>query len=77
MFSTVRKFALPVALSALFAGAMAGEVVLQNGLNEYDGCKDAFISHGGPIYIQEVSLTGDHDTNFGNENYLYSNFCPS
>lgn len=78
MISTVRKLALPLVLSGALASVFGGEVVLQNGVNGYNGCADATISHGGSIPIPDNNeIWGAPDVNFDSLPYLHANFCPT
>lgn len=78
MFSMLRKHSLIVSLSGILAGTMAKEIVLQNGLNDYDGCSDATISFSGPIKLDgDDEMWGDKDTNFHELPYLHAHFCPT
>lgn len=83
MFSTMRKHTLIVSLSGILAGIMAKEVILQNGLNGYDGCVDATISNSGPLdtlIIPDPDILeawGDKETNYSSLNFLHAHFCPT
>ncbi len=81
MFSHFRKQALSLALLGALAGTMATEVTLQNGTNNYEGCKDATISFGGPLTApgKEYDHWGfaDTDANYDSIPHLLANFCPS
>lgn len=54
------------------------KVVLQQGLNGYEGCKDAIVSHDGVYSIENPDFLWMKNTdNYGNLPYLSAHFCPS
>jgi hypothetical protein len=52
-------FGLFFVITVLFSSGYAGDIVLQNGLNGYSGCSDAFITNGTKDVPQGAMNFGD------------------
>lgn len=85
MIHRLKKVVLPLALSALCTFGVAGEVVLQNGLDGYSGCEDASLFNSTVVMAFDEAdyaendgyLMGDATKNFDHIPFLSAYFCPS
>lgn len=75
----MKKRFIAVLLAVALMCPVVGEgTVLQQGVNGYEGCQDAFVSHNGFIDLGDNKfIMAENSVNYDTVPVLAANFCPS